>query len=122
VGNARKLPSIWRSPIKKDFRDAETLARIARLDPKLLYPIFHRSESAQADLAIIKARDMLIQTRSGLINHIRGAVKSMGLRLPSSSAEAMAKKAKDHIPEILKPALLPLLAQIEQVNKTIRQD
>lgn len=121
VGNARKLPSIWRSTIKTDFRDAETLARIARFDPKLLYPIFHRSEAAQADLAIIKARDMLIQTRSGLINHVRGAVKSMGQRLPASSAEAMAKRAKDHIPETLKPALIPLLTQIEQLNKTIKE-
>jgi transposase len=64
VGNARKLPSIWRSPIKTDFRDAEMLARIARFDPKLLYPIVHRDEQAQADLAIIKARDMLVQSRS----------------------------------------------------------
>ncbi len=121
VGNARKLPSIWRSPIKTDFRDAETLGRIARFDPKLLYPIFHRSEAAQADLAIIKARDMLIQARSGLINHVRGAVKSMGHRLLACSAEAMAKKAKDHIPEILKPALNPLLMQIEQLNKKIKE-
>ena len=121
VGNARKLPSIWRSPVKTDFRDAETLARIARFDPKLLYPIFHRSEAAQADLATIKARDMLVQTRSGLINHVRGAVKSMGQRLPASSAEAMAKKAKEHLPKILKKALMPLIKQIEQLNKAIKE-
>ncbi|GAB6057196.1 IS110 family RNA-guided transposase [Desulfonatronum parangueonense] len=121
VGNARKLPSIWRSPVKTDFRDAETLGRIARFDPNLLYPIYHRNEGAQADLAIIKARDMLVQTRSGLINYVRGAVKSMGARIPDSSAEAMAKRAKEHMPEILKPALLPLLSQIEQLNKAIRE-
>lgn len=120
VGNARKLPSIWRSPIKTDFRDAEMLARIARFDPKLLYPIFHRNEHAQADLAIIKARDMLIQTRSGLVNHIRGAVKSFGERLPCCSTESFCKQAKDYIPEVLKPALMPLFAQLEQLNKTIK--
>lgn len=121
VGNARKLPSIWRSPVKTDFRDAEMLARIARFDPKLLYPISHRNEEAQADLAIIKARDMLIQTRSGLINHVRGAVKSMGGRLPSCSTDSMHKRAKDHVPEILKPALMPLLVQIEKLTKAIKE-
>jgi len=121
VGNARKLPSIWRSPIKTDFRDAEMLARIARFDPKLLYPIFHRDEHAQADLAIIKARDMLIQARSGLINHVRGCVKSMGCRIPACSAEAFHKRAKDHVPEILKPALMLLLDQIEQLTKKIKE-
>lgn len=121
VGNARKLPSIWRSPIKTDFRDAEMLARIARFDPKLLYPIVHRDEQAQADLAIIKARDMLVQSRSGLINHVRGAVKSMGGRIPASSADSMHKKAMDHVPEILKPALLPVIEQLEKLTKTIKE-
>ena len=38
VGNARKLRAIWSSSSKTDERDAEMLARIARFDPKLLYP------------------------------------------------------------------------------------
>jgi len=121
VGNARKLPSIWRNPIKTDFRDAEMLARIARFDPKLLYPIVHRDEQAQADLAIIKARDMLIQSRSELVNHVRGAVKSMGGRIPACNADSMHKKAVDHIPEILKPALLPVIEQLEKLTKAIKE-
>ena len=36
VGNPRKLRVIWDSDRKRDFRDAEMLARIARMDPQLL--------------------------------------------------------------------------------------
>ena len=42
---------------KKDDRlDAQTLARLARIDPELLCPVKHRSAQAQADLAVIRAR------------------------------------------------------------------
>ena len=53
VGNPRKLRMIWQSHEKSDDRDAEMLARIGRLDPQLLYPIHHRGQKTQADLAVI---------------------------------------------------------------------
>lgn len=121
VGNSRKLRSIWQNPVKTDCRDAEMLARIARLDPKLLEPIEHRSEQSQADLSIIQARDMLVKSRGDLINHIRGTVKAVGERIPSCSAPSFCKKAKDYIPEILKPALLPLIEQVSSLTKTIKE-
>jgi transposase len=46
VGNPRKLRAIWDSNDKSDIRDAEMLARIARFDPDLLYPINHRGETS----------------------------------------------------------------------------
>ncbi len=39
TGNPCKLRVIWESTNKSDFWDAEMLARIARFDPELLYPI-----------------------------------------------------------------------------------
>jgi transposase len=48
VANARKLRLIYGSKRKTDKLDAENLARLARLDPKLLYPLKHRSEASQA--------------------------------------------------------------------------
>jgi len=51
VANARKLRMIFQNDSKNDRLDAEQLARVARLDPKLLYPIEHRERSARADLA-----------------------------------------------------------------------
>ena len=121
VGNSRKLRSIWQDPVKTDYRDAEMLARIARLDPKLLEPIEHRSEQSQADLSIIQARDMLVKSRADIINHIRGTVKAVGERIPSCSAPSFHKKAKEYIPEILKPALLPLIEQVSNLTKAIKE-
>lgn len=49
VANARKLRMIFQSGSKNDRLDAEQLARVARMDPRLLYPIEHRDRSARAD-------------------------------------------------------------------------
>ena len=86
VANARKLRAIYANPRKDDRADAETLARLARLDPDLLSPIHHRSPQAQADLSVLRSRDALVRSRTLLINHVRGIVKSFGDRLPSCSA------------------------------------
>jgi transposase len=48
VANARKLRLIYANRRKTDEVDAENLARLARLDPKLLYPLKHRGEDSQA--------------------------------------------------------------------------
>ena len=76
VANARKVRLIYRSDNKTDQVDAECLARLGRLDPKLLAPICHRGAEAQADLATIRSRDCLVRARTRLINHVRGAVKA----------------------------------------------
>ena len=41
---------------KSDVHDAEMLARIGRLDRALLYPIHHRGQEAQQDLADLKVQ------------------------------------------------------------------
>ncbi len=60
VANARKLRLIYANKRKTDEVDAENLARLARLDPKLLYPPKHRGEESQAHLAIIRSRQALV--------------------------------------------------------------
>lgn len=121
VGNPRKLRAIWQNPTKCDEKDAEMLARIARVDPQLLAPITHRSEKCQADLAMLKSRDALVRSRASLVNHCRSVVKSFGLRLPSCSTESFAKKVRDELPEILRPALCPLVETIHQLSEKIKQ-
>ncbi len=120
VANARKLRAIYANPRKDDRTDAETLARLARLDPSLLSPIHHRSPQAQADLAVIRSRDALVRSRTLLINHVRGIVKSFGDRLPSCSANYFAKKVASDIPEPLQPALMPILETIASLTQQIR--
>jgi len=120
IGNPRKLKAIWMNTHKSDVRDAEMLARIARVDQKLLHPIHHRGEEAQMALETIKARDILVRTRSDLVNHVRSAVKGVGGRLPQSSTEAFHHKMASKIPEGLREALMPLLTMIEELTKRIR--
>jgi len=120
VANARKLRAIYTNPRKGDRVDAETLARLARLDPKLLSPIHHRSPQAQAHLAILRSRDALVRCRTLLINHARGITKSSGARLPSCSAASFPAKVATFIPEPLRPALLPLLDTIASLTQQIR--
>jgi transposase len=120
VGNPRKLRVIWDSDEKDDARDAEMLARIARFDPHLLYPIHHRSQQAQSDLAVIKARDMLVKSRTILIAHARGAVKSTGQRISKCSAEAFHIRLLKEMPAELMPALEPIMKSIADLTIRIR--
>jgi len=120
VANSRKLRLIYSNKRKTDEVDAENLARLARLDPKLLYPLKHRGEESQAHMAIIRSREALVSCRTQLVNHVRGAVKSFGARLPKCPARSFHKRAKEHIPEALRPALGPVLEQIASLTERIR--
>ena len=91
VANARKVRLIGESRKKDDRLDAQTLARLARIDPQLLYPVKHRSAQAQADLLMIRARAGLVRTRTALVNTARGLAKSYGERLRGCCSRAAAR-------------------------------
>lgn len=121
VANARKVRLIGESRKKDDRLDAQTLARLARIDPELLCPVQHRSAQAQADLMMIRARAGLVRVRTGLVNTARGLAKSYGERLRSCNVRNMnAEKAEGLSPE-LQTALEPLLAAIESVSQGIAE-
>jgi transposase len=120
VANARKLRLIYSNKRKTDEVDAENLARLARLDPKLLYPLKHRGKISQAHTAVVRSRQALVDCRTQLVNHVRGAVKSFGARLPKCPARSFHKRAQEHIPEALRPALEPVLEQIGSLTERIR--
>src|SRR5215218_4944163 len=109
VANARKIRLIYGSGRKSDKLDAQKLARLARLDPELLYPIEHRGEDSQAHLALIHSREALVRSRTQLINHLRGTVKSFGYRLPKCSATSFHKKVRDQLPSEFVETLGPIL-------------
>ena len=120
VANPRKTKLIYGSKHKTDELDAESLARLARLEPKLLYPLRHRSETSQQHMAILRSRQALIATRTQLINHVRGAVKSFGARLPKCVARSFHRKALEHLPQELVVALGPILEMIGSLTERIR--
>jgi transposase len=61
VANARELRAISHSDRKSDQADAEKLARFARMDPKVLRPISHRTIAQQEALTLIRARNLLVR-------------------------------------------------------------
>jgi transposase len=121
VANPRQVRLIYANVRKNDRLDASALARLARLDPQLLAPIQHRGAEAQADLALLRARDALVRTRTSLVNHARGSVKSVGGRLPRCSPRSLPQKGVDAIPAPLRPALDAVLEQIAVLTATIAQ-
>ena len=121
VANPRKLHLIYKGKHKTDKLDAENLARLARLDPKLLSPLKHRGESSHVHLALLRSREALIGVRTQLINHVRGAVKSLGHRLPKCSAESFHKRAAIQIPHLLRSALKPLVETIASLSARIKE-
>lgn len=120
VANARKVSLIYQNKNKTDKIDAENLARLARLDPKLLAPILHRGERAQADLALVRSREASVNARTQLINHVRGMVKAFGHRLPKCSTQSFHNKVAEHIPQELKEALEPVVETIASLSDRIK--
>lgn len=121
VANPRMLRFIYGSDSKNDKADAAYLARVGKLDPALLHPVVHRSEQYQADRALIRSRQALVRTRASLITHARGMVKIFGAKLPRCSTDAFVKKAGEHIPDQIRPALMPVFETISLLTKQIQQ-
>lgn len=121
VANARRVRLISESSRKDDKLDAKTLARLARIDPELLSPIRHRSEQAQADLTTIRARALLVETRTALINAVRGLAKAYGERLPSCASYQVCEEMAGALAAPLQAALEPLLAEINSLTQRIRE-
>jgi transposase len=120
VANARRVRLIYAREFKHDRSDAECLARLGRLDPVLLAPVTHKGEQAQADLALLHTRDLLVRQRTGLLTHIRNTVKSLGGRLTSRSAGRLAQQGRAELPPLLVAVLEPLFAVLQLYNERIR--
>jgi transposase len=121
VANARQVQLISASSRKSDRIDAQTLARLVRVDPQLLRPIRHRSEQGQTDLLTIRMRAALVQLRTSAVNSARGFVKAMGERLPACDAEAMGVDKMDALPKPMREQLKPLLEAVESLTEKIHQ-
>ena len=121
VAHARNVRLIGESRRKDDRLDAETLARLARIDPQLLCPVKHRSAKAQVDLTVVRARAGLVLARTALVNTARGLAKSYGQRLRSCNVRNMNPEKAEGLSPDLQAALQPLLAAIESVSAQIRE-
>lgn len=121
VANPRQVKLITESSRKDDRLDAQTLARLARIDPQLLRPIQHRSDEAQAALMVIRVRAALLSVRTSLVNTARGLAKSMGERLPPCDADQMGVQRAVSLTPKLRQVLEPLLKEVESLTEKIKK-
>ena len=121
VAHARNVRLIGESRRKDDRLDAQTLARLARIDPQLLSPVRHRSQQAQADLTLIRARAGLVRARTALANTARGLAKSYGERLRGCNIRNMNPERAERLSPELQAALEPLLTAAASLSEQIRE-
>jgi transposase len=121
VADPHAVKLIWAAGRKSDRRDAQVLARLGRADIELLHPIRHRGAQAQADLSLLRSRAQLVEVRTSLVNHVRGACKSVGARLPKCSTDSFPKAVAGSIPAELKTAQGAVLSTIAQLTAKIRE-
>jgi len=121
VANARQVKLISASSRKDDKLDARMLARLARVDPKLLSPIRHRSAEAQADLNLIRVRAALVDGRTALVNTARGLCKAAGERLPQCDTDQMDVERMAEVPAALQEVLRPLIESVESMTEKIHE-
>ena len=69
---------------------------------------------------MLRSRDVLVRSRTGLINHVRGTVKTAGVRLPSCTVANFVRRVADVVPEELGSTLQPILETIERLSQQIR--
>jgi transposase len=121
VAHAQKVRLITKSRRKDDRLDARSLARLVRIDPELLSPVKHRSAQAQLHLTEIRARAVLVSTRTALVNAARGLVKSYGERLRKCGTQQFSRETASGLSTGLREALDPLLREVESLNERIQE-
>jgi transposase len=119
VANARELEAVTGRSHRSDHHDARQLARLARVDCQLLNPVQLRDAARQADLFVIRARALLVEMRTMLINFARGITKTTGQRLPASTTHRFAERVREAVPDPLRPALLPLLHVLDTIAQQL---
>ena len=105
VAHVRNVRLIGESRKKDDRLDAQTLARLARIDPQPQRPVKHRSAKALAELTVIRERAGLVRALTALVNTAHRLAKSYG--------ERIAKLAQESYPEVA------LLEQVKAVGTLI---
>ena len=119
IANPHRVKLISASHSKCDRKDADLLSEFGFLKPSTLSPIQHRRPEGQAVRAAMRARKVLVEMRTKLINAARGLMKSSGHRADSCSSTAFHRKLK--IPSELRVALEPLRDQIESLTGRIQE-
>jgi transposase len=121
VIDARQAHAVMRLQHNKtDGNDAELLAEIARTG--FYRPVTVKSETAQEDRILLKARDHLVRRRRDTENVMRGLLASLGLRFPKGAGKlaGRVRAALEERPELC-PAIEPLLSTVAALKREIER-
>jgi transposase len=121
VVNPRRFEEIAKNERKTDRGDALILAEVGRTNVGRAKPITHRSQQAQVDLSLQRARSEMVRARTAFINHVRGVMKSHGHRAPRCSSVCFPLRVNPLLPAELRPVLGPVLQQLLQINEAIKE-
>jgi transposase len=120
VVNPRRLKLLTESDKKSDRLDAQTLAQLGKSAPQLLSPIWNRGREVRGHLTVIRARDLLVQMRTKLVNHVRSTVKTFGGRVAGGDARSFHSYAGEDVPDVAVPALKPILDVLTTLESQIK--
>ena len=62
----------------------------------------------------------MVETRTKLINAVRGVLASFGERLPASTGEWFARRAMPNLPAVLRDEVRPAMLAIEALSAQIQ--
>jgi transposase len=104
--------------VKTDKRDARTLAEACKLGA---YRGAHRLSDERRQLrAQVAAREVLVRTRTRLLNQVGAQVRQEGLRVGTGDSEHFAQRvAALKLSGRLQGQVAPLLAVLKQVNEQV---
>ena len=119
VANARKLKLISENNTKSDKVDPDLLSSLGCMNPEWLHPVYQRSQAAHNDLTMVKAREVMVKTRTEMINFVRGTVKAFGCRIRKCDSEHFLDVAKEEVPKAMQPALSGMLELLAELNERI---
>ncbi len=117
IANPRKLHHITKSYTKSDGNDAFRLADLGQVRPRLLSPVRLRSDEAHYGRMHQRVRAQLVETRTALVNCVRGWARSLGHALPTCSTKVFSKRARAALPAQALTILTPLLEQLETLGE-----
>jgi transposase len=102
--------------IKTDVRDARKLSEVStRID----LPTVHVPSSTARDRkALCASRDSLVQARTQMVNHVRGALRTLRVQIVTGKVETFAQRVHKSIKK-LPMHLEPVLKAVEQLNEHI---
>ena len=121
VADARQLRLISQSYAKNDRNDAYWLAELGRTNPALLAPLEPRGQQVEQHRSWLTGRQTLVESRTKLLNSVRGIAKSHGIRFGPCGMTKWAAAVEQQCPAVLQTILEPMARIIVALTREINE-